>query len=187
MWRWGLAVAVGGLLWSGAGRASPFDVYGFGARGAAMGGALVAAAEDFHAIYYNPAQLMARPAVHVGSGVTWVEPRLFVSRATESPGTETVLPGRNVGWFFGASTPLGGVFRRRLAVGAAFFTPFLRVTRAEFLLGLPVGRAAVVDYLHGEPQRPPGNGPPDPSQAHNAQRCAFWHAEGRAFHGFDIS
>ena len=39
------------------GLASPFETYGLGERGMAMGGAVSAIAEDYSATYYNPAGL----------------------------------------------------------------------------------------------------------------------------------
>ncbi|HRE90491.1 MAG TPA: hypothetical protein PK095_15275, partial [Myxococcota bacterium] len=37
--------------------ASPVDLFGFGARGQALGSAISADAEGFEAVYYNPAAL----------------------------------------------------------------------------------------------------------------------------------
>lgn len=51
---WALALA---LVAKGAGAHAP-DSYGFGARGAAMGGAVAADSSDFAASYYNPAGLV---------------------------------------------------------------------------------------------------------------------------------
>ncbi|MFT7621280.1 MAG: long-subunit fatty acid transport protein [Myxococcota bacterium] len=113
--------------------ASIFDTYGFGTRGKGMANALTASARDYHAVYYNPAQLMERSEVHVGLGLTWSEPMLFINRSLPNSPNETVLPGRNVGIHLGVSTPLGGIFQDKLAFGVAFFMPLVRVTRAEFI------------------------------------------------------
>ena len=41
-------------------RANPFDLYGLGARGAALSGALTGAEADVGALYYNPASIVGR-------------------------------------------------------------------------------------------------------------------------------
>ncbi len=113
--------------------ASIFDIYGFGARGKGMGNALTAAAEDYHAIYYNPAQLMERLEVHVGAGITIIEPQLSLQRGALDSTIPSRLPATNVGFHLGISTPLGGIFKHKVAFGVAFFAPLVRVTRAEFV------------------------------------------------------
>jgi len=47
------------------------DVYGFGSRGAAMGGALAADATDFSASYYNPAGLAGATGLGLSLGYTY--------------------------------------------------------------------------------------------------------------------
>ena len=126
-----VALIVSLLLPVGAG-ASIFDTYGFGARGKAMGNAMTAAAYDYHAIYYNPAQLMERLEIHVGFGLSYIEPQLGFLRGNENSALTSLVPERNLGYHMGISTPLGGVFKNKLAFGAGFFAPVLRVTRAEF-------------------------------------------------------
>ena len=43
-----------------AARADVFDTFGFGPRGASMGGALTAEVNDYSAVFYNPARLVQR-------------------------------------------------------------------------------------------------------------------------------
>ena len=112
-------------------RASIFDTYGFGSRGAAMGNALTAGALDYHAAYYNPASLLARKHTHVGLGVTIIAPALRVERDLRGGAAETLLPDVNVGVHVGVSTSIGGVFKDRLAFGFALFVPMVRLTRAQ--------------------------------------------------------
>lgn len=111
--------------------ASIFDTFGFGSRGVSMGNALTAAALDYHATYYNPAQLMARHETHVGMGITLVEPFLTIDRRYAQSDYDSVLPDTNMGFYLGTSTTLGGVFHDKLAFGFAFFVPMMRLTRAE--------------------------------------------------------
>lgn len=60
------------LLVPMAARANPFDVYGLGARSAAMGNAGTAIADDYTATYYNPSGLaLADPAFNVGLALTY--------------------------------------------------------------------------------------------------------------------
>ena len=65
-----LAAAFGAALVAGAGAASanPFEVFGAGARGAAMGGAMTATAEDWSALHYNVAA-MAFQDTNMGFGL----------------------------------------------------------------------------------------------------------------------
>jgi long-chain fatty acid transport protein len=113
--------------------ASIFDTYGFGSRGSAMGNALTAGAQDYHAVYYNPALLMQRSEVHVGVGVQLVEPILSINRTKLDSEVPSLLPTTNLGFTLGVSTPIGGFFENKLAFGVAIFIPLLRLTRAEFV------------------------------------------------------
>ncbi len=122
-----LALALGP---STAAWASPFQVYGFGSRGTAMGGAQGAAARDHSAVYYNPANLVLREKTHFGLSLNLVAPSLFV----EQPAEESVpplLPTNNVGLTVGLNFPLGGLIDYRAAVGLAIFLPLLELTRLE--------------------------------------------------------
>ena len=133
MWRCTLACwLVASTLAAPGAEASIFDTYGFGTRGTAMGNALTAGAEDYHAAYYNPAQLMERLEIHVGMGLSYIQPSLSLTLDDES-GATALLPGRNLGFHVGVSTPFGGLFQHKVAFGAVVFVPILRLTRAEFI------------------------------------------------------
>jgi len=97
----------------------------------AMGNALTASANDYHATYYNPAQLMERPHVHVGTGFSYVHPALSIDRNMLGSEHPSVLPVPNSGFTIGVSTPLGGVFKNRVAFGFGLFMPMMQMTRAE--------------------------------------------------------
>jgi long-subunit fatty acid transport protein len=115
------AAAALGLGLAAPARANPADMFGFGARGAAMGNAQVAAANDGTAAYYNPALLArlddigidvgyqaALPTLRVDGGDTHTDP----SRGFD---IDLVVPGR-----------IGGA---RLAIGACLFLPDQQITR----------------------------------------------------------
>lgn len=125
----GLALIL--ALAAGAAHASVFDIYGFGARAAAMAGAHAAAAEDYSAVYYNPAALTVHGAPHVGVGLNVVVPRVGIERdAAASPDAPPDQePGTNVGVNLGLLFPLGGRIQNRFALGVGLFLPTIQVTR----------------------------------------------------------
>ncbi len=132
-----------------AARASVFDTYGFGARGAAMAGAQTAAAEDFSAVYYNPAALTVHKHPHVGTALTLVAPSCSLERdasglapsgltrgtpspaAGPAPATET--PDPNLGITLGLLFPLGGKIQNKFALGIGLYLPTIQVTRVDAL------------------------------------------------------
>ena len=60
----------------GASSASPFDTYGFGGRGMAMGGAVASIVEDYTATYYNPAGFAFTEKPEIGGGFVYGETNL---------------------------------------------------------------------------------------------------------------
>lgn len=64
------------LAAAGRARAHAPDTYGFGSRGAAMGGALVADATDFSAVYYNPAGLVGAEGLGLAIGYAYASNHL---------------------------------------------------------------------------------------------------------------
>lgn len=100
-----------------------------------MGNSMTAAANDYHAVYYNPALLMTRKYAHAGLAFNWVEPLLTIDGNGEK---KELLPERNLGFHLGISTTIGGIFKDKIAFGACFFVPLLRLTRAESIdYGVP--------------------------------------------------
>ena len=66
-WRVGGLVALAVLVTVSAAHASAFDIFGIGARGTAMGGAMSATAGNYTALYYNAAGLtLADPGFGIG-------------------------------------------------------------------------------------------------------------------------
>ncbi|WP_437594153.1 OmpP1/FadL family transporter [Sorangium sp. So ce1000] len=70
------AAALLSLAVAGRARAHAPDTYGFGSRGASMGGALVADATDFSASYYNPAGLAGATGIGLSIGYGYASNRL---------------------------------------------------------------------------------------------------------------
>lgn len=115
---------------------SVFDTYGFGSRAAAMANAHAAVAEDFSAVYYNPAALTVHKHPHVGTAITVVAPSVSVRRASsegadEAPAVEA--PDPNVGVTLGLLFPLGGKIENRFALALGAYLPTVQVTRVDAL------------------------------------------------------
>lgn len=102
-------------------RANPADLFGFGARGAAMGGAQVAAGDDATTNYYNPALMARLDDIRIELGYQVALPALKVDNqdlhvdAARGVDIDLAVPGR-----------LGGA---RLAFGAALYLPDQQLTR----------------------------------------------------------
>lgn len=111
--------------------ASTFDIYGFGPRAMAMGGALGGGADDSTASYYNPASLTSEKTVHLGIGLSYTAPFLYVDRAMPDSEHPTVLPGNHGGINFGWKYPVGGVFQDKVALGVSLHLPFGRLMHIQ--------------------------------------------------------
>ena len=121
--------------------ANPNDIYGNGARGAAMGNASVSNADDGSASYYNPALLVSGEHTHIDLGYMVSQPNLR-------------LNGKNVGvdslhGFTVSLVQPGNIGKTRVALGLTFFSPDNYLTR------LQSARAARPRffYYHNRPQR----------------------------------
>jgi long-chain fatty acid transport protein len=106
-------------------RANPVDLFGFGARGQAMGGAEVAAAEDTSASYYNPALLVRSSDIRIDVGYQLAVPHLTID------GRDTGVDVSR-GMALGLAVP-GRLLGARLAVGAGVFLPDQQITRTRTL------------------------------------------------------
>lgn len=106
-------------------KADVFNTYGYGPRATAMGGAMTAEANDYTAVFYNPALLVDREDVNFGFNFQYyrmaseVKPKdlakpldLSLARAPESVGT-------SVGLLF----PFGGKVKNHLALGLGVYLP----------------------------------------------------------------
>ncbi len=104
-----------------AARANPFDLFGFGARVRAMGGAGTAIADGASAAWYNPAAMAAAPGIIGEMGWMRADPSLEIDG--RDVGVETTE-----GLEFGFVLP-GTVAGARIAFGGAFHVPDERVVR----------------------------------------------------------
>jgi len=76
---YGLAAFLVQSMLPGASFASPFDTYGFGGRGMAMGGAVASIVEDYTATYYNPAGFAFTEKPEIGGGFVYGETNLRIN------------------------------------------------------------------------------------------------------------
>ncbi len=133
MRRAAVALGLTALLGPGPAAAGVFETYGFGARAASMSGSHAAFADDYTAVFYNPAALTVHKSPHVGTGIDVVLPRLRIDH-DQPPGEDTPsdqLPQSNVGVHLGLLFPLGGLIQNRFAVGVGLYVPTIQVTRVD--------------------------------------------------------
>jgi long-chain fatty acid transport protein len=106
--------------------ASPVDLFGFGARGQGMSGAVQATAAGFESVYYNPAGLAfdLRPSFALGYqyGVLDLE-------VDGAPFPALDTPALNIG--FGVPIPFGGALARRVSLGLGFTIPQTSILIAD--------------------------------------------------------
>ncbi len=129
--------------------ASIYDIYGFGARGISLGGAMVTLADDFSATFYNPAAVtlpsdvryggsfivaapffdvgLARPACTEGAVLCSARLGAFGYSRREAHIPET-FAGFSLGWVIPFDVGLG-----RLSTGVSLYVPTINLIRAEAL------------------------------------------------------
>lgn len=112
-------------------RANPFDVFGYSARGIAMGGALTTLADDFTAAYYNPAGLAWREKVHFGIGFQAAVPALSIERTKTDSAIPNAMPPTHSGITIGAVFPLGARIQNRIAFGIGVYVPTSALFRLD--------------------------------------------------------
>ena len=117
------------------GLASMVDLYGWGSRASALGGAFTALADDFTAVYYNPAGLMYprtletafpnRKGIQFDFGYVYGEPRLYVQDPNKRRQAEDY--GSTTGPYLGITidpVDFHGTFRRKMfAFGLGLYLP----------------------------------------------------------------
>ncbi len=113
--------------------ASPFELYGVGAKGAALAGAMSAQRADYAATHYNPAGLTGADGPQVGFGVDLIAPNFSItgSGTNERASFTKHLPESITNFHVGALFPLGARIGNRFAVGVLMSTPLKGMTRVE--------------------------------------------------------
>lgn len=127
------ALSVAWVLLAATADANVPDLYGFGPRFPAMGGAATAIAEGFGAVYYNPAGLSRIDTVDAGVGFLYTS-FSFSSIRNVVIGTDPADPSRrltgNIDFdlsdSFGMWAGFGVSLSRRLSVGMGLFLPSSR-------------------------------------------------------------
>ena len=101
------------------------NLYGFGTRGPAMSGAVVAFAQGFEAIYYNPAGITigGRRAFTLGFQATGFDLQVKSPRPEALEGLTREEPISGVVLGFNVSLPLLGVLKDRISLGVGFYIP----------------------------------------------------------------
>ena len=106
-------------------RADVFNLFGYGPRAAGMGGAMTAEANDYTAVYYNPALLVDRKDVNFGAAFQYYHMSASVQSkdlAKDLDCSKCQSPdavGTSVGLLF----PLGGKVKNHLAFGLGVYLP----------------------------------------------------------------
>lgn len=113
--------------------ATTLELYGFGARAAALGNTSEAIADDFYAAYSNPANLALAKHIHFGFGVEAVWNRFGIDRLGGHTQWPSQLPKDNYLAQLGISTPLPGWLQDRAAVAVAVHVPLGGPTRLDSL------------------------------------------------------
>ncbi|MCK6546623.1 hypothetical protein L6R52_12305 [Myxococcota bacterium] len=105
-------------------RANPWDLYGFNPRAVAMAGSLTAGADDFTAVYYNPASLTIATTPGFGLGFVASRPRLTLDFDKAERAIPDLAPPKSDGVTFGAVFPLGGkAVKNRIVLGLGLSVP----------------------------------------------------------------
>lgn len=106
--------------------ASAIDLFGYGARGMAMGGAIAASAAGHAAVYYNPARLAFDEQLSFAVGYQ----RADLALTAQGEGWDALdAPALTIG--FGIPLPLGGVMEDRLTFGLGFVLPQTSILIAD--------------------------------------------------------
>lgn len=127
-----LASASLGLSLPSVARASPEDLFGYGAKSLAMGATGAASSDGFEAAYANPALLSRIRQRKLSLGF---QGATFDLKATGPglPGRISYAPAKGVTIGLGLPLPFGGVLRDRVAAALAFYTPTQILVRGRIL------------------------------------------------------
>ncbi|MBI3183008.1 MAG: outer membrane protein transport protein [Myxococcales bacterium] len=116
-------------------RANTFEIFGFGPRGESMASALTAEADDYTAVFYNPAMLVLRKDLNFGFSFSWHHLAAEVVETDRSKQfadhtCDYCHPADAVGYTTGLLFPLAGKVKNRLALGFGAHVPSGRFLRA---------------------------------------------------------
>jgi long-chain fatty acid transport protein len=124
---------VAGALLSASAHADVFDTFGFGPRSTAMAGAMTAEANDYSAVFYNPALLVTRKDATVGATLQWYRPAMDVASMDSSKTLDCRFcqPPDTVGTSIGIVGPLSGKVKNRVALGVGLHVPTQRLLHVD--------------------------------------------------------
>lgn len=128
-----LALAAAVLCPTVASAENVFDAFGFGPRAVALSGAMTAEADDFSAVFYNPALLVGGTEVKVGGGMSLTASSMSVRSRNRQKALDCThcAPGQFAGVTFGAMFPLGGKLDYRAAFGIGAHLPTVGLTHVR--------------------------------------------------------
>jgi len=118
------------VLFSLSAAATPPSLLGMGSRSSSLGGAFTAVADDFSAVYYNPAGLAFQDKGSITLAPVYTRPVIWL----EDHGTpqEIVELPMARGIYLGLSAPLGKLFNiKGLGLGFSLYMPFDFVVNAS--------------------------------------------------------
>lgn len=111
--------------------AGPFDLFGFGARAIAMGGAATAVSDDHTAVFYNPANLTVRKTIHLAADFLTTVPSLDITLDDRETAVAPLVTDSHSGLGLGVLFPLGGKIDYRLAFGLVMYIPMDDLLRVD--------------------------------------------------------
>ena len=114
------------VLLAGSAHASPVDLFGFGARGQGLAGAITATARGFESVYYNPSGLAfdLDPSFAIGYQLG-----TFDLVLNDHDYDAIDAPALSLG--FGVPIPFGGILRHRVSLGLGFVIPQTSILIAD--------------------------------------------------------
>ncbi|MBK7396615.1 MAG: hypothetical protein IPJ34_10025 [Myxococcales bacterium] len=126
------AAGIGLVAWASSAHAAPQDLFGFGARSAAMGATSAAAAEGYEAVFGNPALLADTREKSLTLGLNFARHFLHADTADRARSLPTD-PMKTITIGAALPIPLGGVLRDRITFGVGFLDPVKYLVRAKIL------------------------------------------------------
>jgi long-chain fatty acid transport protein len=128
-----ILAALAAFIMVGPAHAGNQDLYGFGARGPALGGASVAFARGFEAIWYNPAGLVdgGARAFTIGFQATSFDLEVLSPRPESVEGAADQEPISGVTLGVNVVIPLTGWLQDRIALGLGLYIPTQTLLSAQ--------------------------------------------------------